>query len=364
MITAKKLRGLALATAAVGLFGTANSAMAYTPANDAEGRCVSDQYSREIQKIPSNWSLLAKWTAWKKAIKTCTGPTGIFPVDNPWNTDIFKAPIDPNSEKYIVKMTGDVNVDGYLRGYGCDVPNDGMPYVEVPGNQPLVPMVFTVYPAESDPGPYPIPLDAPIELDNGDGHVIAVDRTNGYLYELWQGIRGLPDGSIGWTASNGAKWNLNSNVGRPIGWTSADASGSPIFAGLVKYKNEVAKGVIRHALRFTVKNHVMGYVYPASHTDGRERSDSGWLPTGARLRLKESVDISSYGPQSRVVLEALKRYGMILTDTGGGSNFQFACAKESDWDYQDFWGIRNIKGTDFEVIQLGPLTMPWGEPSP
>jgi len=182
-----------------------------------------------------------------------TGGT-IFPADNAWNTDISNAAVDCSSDAYIDSI-------GRMLGIHADLGDFyAIPYVEVPGNQPMVPVEFTVWPEESDPGPYPIPDNAPIEK-NGDSHVIVVDRSNGWLYELYQAKK-KPNG---WSASNGAKWNLKSNAGRPPGWTSADAAGLPVFPGLIRYDEVVEKGEITHALRFTVEPSQRGYVAPASH---------------------------------------------------------------------------------------------------
>jgi hypothetical protein len=224
----------------------------------------------------------------------------------------------------------------------------GIPYVEVPPDQALVPVTFTDYPDESDPGPYPIPDNAPIE-NAGDGHVIVVDRGNGFLYELYQGMKV----ANGWSAANGAKWNLRSNAGRPAGWTSADAAGLPVFPGLARY-DEVSAGAIEHALRFTVSASQKGYVAPALHAAGSCATGSSCPPMGLRVRLKASFDISSFGPQSRVILTALKKYGMIVADNG--SNWYFSGAPDAGWNDDDLHQLRQVTGDQFEVVQAGPIT--------
>lgn len=271
------------------------------------------------------------------------GTSGIFPADNPWNTDISNAPVDPKSDQYIANIGASTGLHPDFDAIG-----DGIPYVEVPSDQALVPVTFTDYPDESDPGPYPIPDDAPIE-NGGDGHVIVVDRGNGFLYELYQGSQGFG----GWSAANGAKWDLRSNAGRPAGWTSADAAGLPIFPGLVRY-DEVTAGAIHHALRFTVSRTQTGYVAPASHAAGSCALNSDCPPMGLRLRLKASVDISGYPPSVQVILTALKHYGMIVADNG--SAWYISGAPDSRWNDDDLHQLNGITGSDFEVIASGPIT--------
>jgi hypothetical protein len=269
----------------------------------------------------------------------------VFPSDNPWNTDITQSPVDPMSDQYIasIGLTGGLKADWSSIAGG----NYGIPYVEVPKDQKLVPVEFTDYPDESDPGPYPIPDNAPIE-DGGDAHVIVVDRGNGFLYELFVGEKA----SGGWRAAGGAKWNLQSNAGRPANWTSADAAGLPIFPGLARF-DEVSAGEIKHALRFTASKTQKGWVAPASHSAGSCALNSECPPMGLRLRLKASVDISSYPPQVRVVLTALKRYGMILADNG--SNWYISGAPAAGWNDDDLQKIRGIKGSDFEAIKASAI---------
>ena len=267
-------------------------------------------------------------------------PTGeVFPPDNPWNTDISNAPVDPKSAQYIANIGAGVGLHADFDAVG-----DGIPYVEVPPTQPLVPVTFTDYPDESDPGPYPIPDDAPVEM-GGDGHVIVVDLGNGFLYELYQGMKV----SGGWSAANGAKWNLRSNMGRPAGWTSADAAGLPVFPGLVRY-DEVTAGAIKHALRFTVPQSQKGYVAPASHAAGSCAINSDCPPMGLRVRLKSGVDISGYPADVQVVLTALQHYGMIVADNSGGGAWFISGAPDTRWNDDDF-----LKGSDLEVVQSGPI---------
>jgi hypothetical protein len=266
----------------------------------------------------------------------------IFPADNPWNTDISSAEVDPMSAQYIASIGTTVGMHNDFDAIG-----DGIPYVEVPPDQKLVPITFVDYPDESDPGPYPIPDDAPVEM-GGDRHVIAVDRGNCRLYELFNATKV----SGGWEASNGARWDLSSNAGRPAGWTSADAAGLPIFPGLVRY-DEVQAGEINHALRFTVVYTQRGYVAPATHFASSD-TNPDLPPMGLRVRLKASVDISSYPPSVQVILRALKKYGMMVADNG--SNWYISGAPDARWIDDDLAKISGIKGSDFEAIKHGPIT--------
>jgi hypothetical protein len=275
------------------------------------------------------------------------GGLKIFSSDSAWNQDISGADVDPSSAAYIASMSPSAGlhpdfsniVDG----------NYGIPYVIVDSSQAMEPVTFNAYGNESDPGPYPIPLGAPIE-NGSDQHVLAVDKSSSTLYELFTA---QVDGTTGWTAACGAKFDLTKgDLQRPDGWTSADAAGLPIFPGLTRTDEVIDAGVIDHALRFTMNNTQAGYVAPASHLASSDTNPS-WPPMGLRLRLKASVDISSAGPQAKVILTALKKYGMILADNG--SNWFISGAPDARWDDDDLHTIGNIKGSDFEVIKHGAI---------
>ncbi|MBM3658224.1 MAG: hypothetical protein FJW95_01805 [Actinobacteria bacterium] len=272
------------------------------------------------------------------------GTCPVFPADNAWNTDVSGSPVHPSSDAYITNILA--NGGDYLHADFGGGGAYGIPYVTVPGTQPKVPVEFVDWPDESDPGPYPIPLGAPIE-GGGDRHVIAVDRGACVLYELYNATP-LADR---WQASNGARFDLRSNALRPLGWTSADAAGLPIFAGLVRY-DEVAAGRIPHALRFTVNATQRGYILPATHW-ASSSTDPNRPPMGLRLRLKASYDISRFTGQSRVVLEALKRYGMIVADNG--SNWFITGAADSRWNDTDLNQLKTVPGSAFEVVDTGPV---------
>ncbi len=283
----------------------------------------------------------------------------LFPVDNPWNTRVNSAQLDSRSAAIITllaKGTPRPKADfGSGTWNGAPI---GIPYVAVCGDQPPVPITFRAnaydgnYGSESDPGPYPVPLDAPIEGNGqGDSHVIAVDVTNRKLYELYNASRTTD----GWGASSGAVFDLTSNARRPDGWTSADASGMSILAGLVRYE-EVLTGTIDHALRFTLQKSKVtkGYVFPASHkVNGTNTNASAPTPMGMRLRLKAGFNMAAYSPTNRIILNAMKTYGIFLTDIG--SDFYFTGAPDERWNNDDLNKLRNLRATDFEVVKMGTI---------
>jgi hypothetical protein len=276
----------------------------------------------------------------------------IFPADNPWNTDISALPVDPYNDGIIAQFAA----TGLHPDFGSGVWNGapiGIPYVVVCANQSKIPVVYRAnsydgnYGDESDPGPYPIPLTAPVEGNgNGDSHVVAVDIENKKLYELYNA--GVNDDK--WEASSGAVFNLQSNDLRPEGWTSADAAGLPVFAGLIRYE-EVEKGEIDHAIRFTLAKSLVkpSYIYPARHKVNGTGGQYG-LPFGARMRLKSSVDISGYPAKIQVILKAMKKYGIILADIG--SNLFITGAPDERWNNDELKTLKNIKGADFEVVKF------------
>lgn len=277
----------------------------------------------------------------------------VFPADNPWNADISALPVHADSADYIAS----IGIGGGLHpdfGTVWDGAPNGIPFVVVSGDQPKVPVEFDAWPEESDPGPYPIPDNAPIEGgpdSDGDRHVIVIDRDNRMLYELGNARKAAGR----WLANCGAVWDLRSNRRRPEGWTSADAAGLPIFPGLARY-DEAAAGEIPHALRFTVRRTSRGYIHPATHY-ASENDDTGSVPPmGLRLRLKASYDISSFSPMNRAILAALKKHGMIVADNG--SNWYISGAPDPRWDDEDLSELSRVKGSDFEVVDTGPIIRP------
>ncbi len=270
-----------------------------------------------------------------------------FPPDHPWNQDVSAAPVDPHSDRLIasIGLTKKLRPDFGSTYQGQP---SGIPYVIVDGKQAKVPIHFTAYGDESDPGPYPVPATAPIEggpKSEGDRHVLVIDRDGGLLYEL---DRAFPT-ATGWKADSGAIFDLNKPKNRPAGWTSADAAGLPIFPGLVRYDEVMEQKAIHHALRFTVTKSRHAYIPPARHF-ASSKTDPNLPPMGMRVRLKANVDISKYPPECQVILTALKKHGMIVADNGG--DWFLSGAPDPRWNDDALGRLRGIHGADFEVIRM------------
>ena len=274
----------------------------------------------------------------------------VLPADNIWNRPVTDLPVHSESTDYIAAIGADTAFHADF-GSGVYPPGStspiGIPYVEVDGATPVA-IVFTDYGDESDPGPYPIPDGAPIEGGaeaSGDRHVIVVDTADCTLYELFYAWP-QPDGS--WDASSGAVYDLTSNALRPDGWTSADAAGLPIYPGLVRYE-EVASGVINHAIRFTAPSTQKAHVWPARH-DASSLTDPAYPPMGQRFRLKAGYDISGYSPEIQVVLTAMKEYGIILADNG--SAWFVSGAPDERWDNDMLHELDDLTGDAFEAVDV------------
>ena len=273
-----------------------------------------------------------------------------FPADNLWNEDISSAPVDPNSAAIINFIGASVPLHP---DFGSGLYNGsiiGIPYEVVDSSQGPVTINFTAYGDESDPGPMPIPLDAPIEGDpnpSGDQHVLVLDNANCWLYELYDAS---PSGSA-WNAGSAAVWDLTADEQRPYTWTSADAAGLPIFPGLVRY-DEVAAGQINHAIRFTLQSSRAAFIPPASHWAANS-TNSLAAPMGMRMRLKASFDISGFSTANQVILSALKKYGMIMADNG--SSMYISGAPNDNWNNDDLHNLTSLTASDFEVIQMTPV---------
>jgi len=276
----------------------------------------------------------------------------IFPADNPWNQDISNQPVDPYNDQIIANFSSSPLKADFGSGLWDGAPI-GIPFVVVCGNQSKSTVTFRAnnydgnYGDESDPGPYAIPLNAAIEGNGqGDAHVIAVDKDNDILYELYNASVNAGH----WEASSGAIFNLKSNQLRQDGWTSADAAGLPIFPGLVRF-DEVASGVIDHAIRFTLsKSNVQtAYISPARHKVNGTGGQYG-LPMGARLRLKKDFDITGFSPRLQVILVALKKYGIILADIG--SNLYISGSPDERWDNDELHQLGSINAANFEVVKF------------
>jgi hypothetical protein len=280
-----------------------------------------------------------------------------FPADNAWNTDISKAPVDPNSDALIASIGLGTRLHP---DFGAGLYNGapiGIPYVVVSGAQPRVAMTWTAYGGESESGPFPIPSNAPVEggaapTNTGDRHVLVIDRDNNRLYELFNATCNA-DGS--WDAACGAVFHLDSNTVRPAaqpGWTSADAAGLPIFPGLARYEEAaLGPGGIRHALRFTVQRTRRAYVAPATHW-ASTNTDPAVPPMGMRVRLKAAYPIpASFSRETKALLTAMKTHGMIVADHG--SNWYVSGAPDDRWNNDALVGeMRQVSGQDFEVVRM------------
>ncbi len=269
----------------------------------------------------------------------------IFPADNVWNTPVADLPVERRSAEYVAAIGPGASLHPDFGKGDWDGEPMGIPYNVVPGAQPKVPVHF-MYASESNPGPYPIPPGAKIEggpASTGDRHVIVVDTGNCTDYETWSSYP--HHGATSWQAGSGAVFPLGSDKLRPASWTSADAAGLPILPGLVR-ADEVQAGLINHAIRVTVPCTDKRYIWPARHEAGQ--ADANCPPMGLRLRLKATVAISQFPRMDRVILQALKTYGMIVADngspwyiTGAGSNY---------WDNDTLHELGEITGNDFQVV--------------
>lgn len=276
-----------------------------------------------------------------------------FPEDNPWNTPVDELPLDPKSETYINSIGRDKPLHPDF-GANWNGGPFGIPYVVVDKSTPRVPLSFE-YSDESDPGPYPIPQNAPIEGGaeaEGDRHILVINRDDKKLYEVYAAQPQKQGEKIAsWQAGSGAIFDLTRNKLRPAGWTSADAAGLPIFPGLVR-RDEVTRGEIRHALRFTVRRTQRGYIAPATHWASRSH-DANLPPMGLRVRLKKDYDISGFPKSAQVVLQALKTYGMLLADNG--SDWFISGAPDARWNDDELNTLKRLRGRDFEVVKTGEL---------
>lgn len=274
-----------------------------------------------------------------------------FPSDNLWNKDISAAPVDPNSAAIINFIGSSIGIHPDFGAGQYQGSSIGIPYLIVGAQQPPVDINYTAYGSESDAGPMPIPLTAFIEgypnPGTGDRHVLVMDNANCFLYELFSSY---PQANS-WNAGSGAVWDLLADEQRPYTWTSADAAGLPIFPGLVRY-DEVAAGNIPHAIRFTLQNSRAAFTPPASHWAANS-SNADAAPMGMRIRLKASFDISTYSAANQVILNALKKYGMIMADNG--SSMYISGAPDDRWDNNDLHLLGNVKASDFEVVEMNPV---------
>lgn len=273
------------------------------------------------------------------------GGCALFAGDNVWNVAIDDLPASDKSEAYVTSIGADVGLHAdFGSGTWAGGPI-GIPFCIVGGDQPLVDVTF-YYSDESDPGPYPVPTAAPIEGgsdSDGDRHVLVLDSDNCLLYELYDAHPRV-DGS--WDAGSGAVFDLSSDTLRPQGWTSADAAGLPILPGLVRY-DEVQSGEIRHALRFTAPETQKAYVWPARHY-ASHLTDPDLPPMGQRFRLRSDFDLTGYSFETRVILTAMKRHGIILADNG--ASWFISGVPDERWDNDVLRELRTVHGVDFEAV--------------
>jgi hypothetical protein len=303
-------------------------------------------------------------------VGTCSGMTigqlaslnGFVPFKGTslWNTDISGAPVDPNSAGIISYIGSSVTVHPDFGSGTYEGNSIGIPYQIVDSSQPMVDINLGAYSDESDPGPMPVASNALIEgypnPGNGDRHVLVLDTNGCWLYELYNAQY---TAGGGWAADSTAIWDMTIDPQRPYTWTSADAAGLPIFPGLVRY-DEVAAGVIKHAVRFTVPVTQESFIAPASHW-ASSTTDTYAPPMGTRLRLKASFDISGYSAQNQVILTALKKYGMILADNG--SAIYISGAPDPRWNNDDLHLLGNLTGADFDVVTTGSVITPADVPT-
>jgi hypothetical protein len=279
------------------------------------------------------------------------GGCPVFPANNVWNTPIAGLPVDLRSNDYIATIGTDETLHPDF-GSGDWPPGSGdaigIPYITVPANTPATIVEF-YYPDESDPGPYPIPANPPIE-GGSDHHILIVEQGECVLYELFDAW--LEEGE-GWMAGSGAIFDLASNALRPDGWTSADAAGLPILPGLVRY-DEVASGQINHALRFTAPETRRAYVWPGRHY-ASDLEGLEYPPLGQRFRLRADYDISGFSPPVRVILTALKQYGMFLADNG--SAWYISGGPDERWDNDILHELGDVPGSAFEAVDESGLML-------
>lgn len=283
------------------------------------------------------------------------GPTvggcPVFPVDNPWNQDIASLPVRSDSDSLIDSIGRDkrLHPDFGTEWQGAPI---GIPFITVGGEQPAVSILFTAYGDESDPGPYPIPVTAPIEggpTSDGDRHVLAIDTETCTLYELY---RAFPQQDGSWEADSGAVFDLRENDQHPFTWTSADAAGLPIFPGLARHDEVVVQGELKHALRMTVSRSRRAVIAPARHYASNS-DDPSLPPMGLRLRMKADFDCSGLSTEAQVICTGLKRYGLIVADNG--SDWYISGAPSPRWDDDALGDLKTIPGDAFEAVDTGPV---------
>lgn len=283
-----------------------------------------------------------------------------FTAASLWNTDISNATMDPNSNNIIAFIGSATTLHPDFGAGTYDGQTVGIPYQVEPASQAKVAIVLGAYAGESDPGPAPVPANALIEgypkPGSGDRHVLVLEQSGCWLYEMYNSQY---ESNGSWKADSAAVWDLLGNETRPYTWTSADAAGLPIFAGLVRY-DEVASGAVKHAFRFTLPKTGEAFVLPATHWAATSTAEYA-PPMGLRLRLKASYNIADFSAANQVILKALQQYGMILADNGSG--IFLTGAPDNRWDNDDLGGLHRVTAADFEVVDSGTVYTPANIPT-
>ncbi|MDG4800423.1 hypothetical protein [Micromonospora sp. WMMD980] len=330
------------ATAGPDLAATARGASSGTPAGSASATPGAPSAS----SAPAPAVRVGIGTRPNAPARACT----VFPADNVWHADVSRLPVHARSAAMVGAIGAGATVHADFGSGQWEGAPIGIPVTVVPAEQRKVPVTFG-YADESDPGPYPIPPDAKVEggpSGTGDRHVIVWDRAGCRAYELFDAHRS----GAGWRAGSGAVFDLRSNRMRRSGWTSADAAGLSVLAGLVRY-DEVAAGRIDHAIRVTVPRTRTGWTWPASHS-ASSATDPALPQLGQRLRLKRSVDLSGLPRQARIVAQAMRTHGLIVADHG--SAWYLSGAPDPRWDNDALHALDRLRGSDFEVVDAAGLT--------
>jgi hypothetical protein len=286
------------------------------------------------------------------AVRTLPGTRcPVFPADSWWHADVSRRPVHARSAQWLSRMSPGRRLHpDFGPSFGAGPVDYGIPVTVVGGTHRKVAVRFG-YDSESDRVRYPLGKDTRIEggrSSGGDRHAIVVDKSTCRLYETFATQQDL-DGR--WRAGSGAVWQLRRNALRPQGWTSADAAGLPILPGLLRY-DEVRRGHVDHAIRFTTDVTDRRHVWPARH-DAGSVSDASYPPMGARFRLDPAFPISSYRADTRVVLRAMKRYGLVLADNG--SPWFFQGTRDARWRTGLLDELKRIPASAFVAVDTASM---------
>lgn len=356
VVQARNAAGDAVPGATITWKGADGTPGAATTTTDASGRA-------QVKFTVSSLYFTSRATATAGTSTVTFTATGIgtpnlqgrrpFPAGNPWNTDISRSPVDPNSAALIGACGAGRQLHPDFGTVYRGVPN-GIPFIVVHASQPKVSVTFR-YASESDPGPYPLPPNVPIQATAGgagDRHALVIDADSWTSYELFS-LYPPASGTTTWKGGSGAIFNLTTGALRPAGWTSADAAGLPMFPGLVRYDEAAQRKLIQHALRMSCDKTRWAYVSPARHAAG-DGTSPDLPPMGMRVRLKAGVDISKFSATNQVILRALKQYGVFVADDGVG--FMISGAPDPRWSDGDLHQLTQITASNFEVVKMGPVT--------